>query len=444
MKKSKIILFHPRTQHEKNYRYYHVPYSVLSLATMLDPSIFDVIILDNNCNNIDDYSEILSTIGDNILCVGISAMIGKQISDGLLFANSVRAFNPTIPIIWGGPITTFIPEETISNENIDVLVIGQGEITFAELVFAILENRRLGIVKGIIYKEKNKIKITPKRLIVPIGNFPNYKAVFKLIPISNYIRSDEHINSRTISYHSSQGCVYNCGFCCEIPLWEKKWSGFFVHKIIEDIEYLISNHGINGLKFYDSEFFINKNRVIHLAKEFINNNYNLKWYASIHPNNFIKLDIKELNILKKSGLSRLLVGAESGVEEELKLINKKTIKKSIEEIAKICSALEIHACFTFITGYPDTTSDSIEKTVEFATKLINIDSRHECKIHFYAPYPKTPLYKYAIGKGFVPPKTLDEWSEYDYYDITTPWVEEKYETIIRKFNETYYPYITKN
>ena len=443
MENSIVILFHPKTQHENNYRYFHVPYSVLSLATMLDRSTFEIVIIDNNFQNIDDFSTFSKLFEDNILCVGISAMIGKQILDGLLFAKTIRSINSKIPIIWGGPITTFIPYEIIKNDYVDILVIGQGEIAFKEIVSALKNKSSLCEIKGIIYKENDMIFTNSKREFVSVDKFPNYKNVYDLIPVSEYIRFDEHINSKSISYHSSQGCVFNCGFCCEIPLWEKNWSGFSVYKIIEDIEYLVTTYGINGVKLYDSEFLIDKKRGFDFANELINKDIDIKWAASVHPNNLIKLTETEFKLLKRSGLSRLLIGAETAVENELKLIKKNLKKGSIVKLAEKCSNLDIHVCFTFITGYPNTTLKSIINTIEFAKQLIDIDSRHECKIHFYAPYPKTPLYEYAINNGFVPPKSLKEWADYDYYYITTPWVEEKYEKLVREFNENYYPYIAK-
>ena len=115
--------------------------------------------------------------------------------------------------------------------------------------------------------------------------------------------------------NSSEGCPYNCGFCCEVSLWKRKWSAASAEKIYADIYHLMTTYGVNGIKFFDSEFFIDHNRVIKFANMLINNNLSIKWGASIHPFNLIKM-LDKLPFLKKSGLTRLLVGIESADESE--------------------------------------------------------------------------------------------------------------------------------
>lgn len=442
MNKQKIVLFHPKTLHEKNYRYFHIPYSVLSIASVIDRGKFDIEIIDNNLEDKDDYDELIKQVGDNVLCVGVSAMIGHQIRDGLNFSKAIRNINPKIPIIWGGPLSTILPSKTIENEYIDIIVRGQGEVTFKELVDALSFNRSLSNILGISYKDnRGEIIHNCDRPFVSLTKLPPYRYSYDLIDAKKYIRFDEHINSKTVSYHSSQGCPFNCGFCCEVALWNRKWSGFSSKEVLLDLEYLISAYSVNGIKFYDSEFFVNTKRAFEIINGMINRGFNIKWYASVHPQNLSRLTDNQFELLQRSGARRLLIGAESGVQNELNLIEKGTNKEMLYDLAKRCSKYGIIGSFTFITGYPSSPSSSIESTLEFAQELRDIDHNHECKVHFYAPFPGTPLYKYALENGFTPPNSLDEWSLYDYYYIVTPWIEKKYEAIVREFNENSYPYL---
>lgn len=441
MQRPKIILFHPMTLHENNYRYYYVPYSILSIASMIDQRKYDLILIDNNVEKRTDYYDMIAAVSDELICVGISAMIGHQIRDGFSFAQAVRKVNPKIPIIWGGPLPTILPQETIEDDHVDIIVRGQGEETFVELVENLSSNLPLDQIRGISYKNDKGISHNPARKFIDLNRLPPYRSVYDLVDIADYIRFDEHINSRTINYHSSQGCPFNCGFCCETALWNHRWSAFTAERTLDDIEPLVSEFGVNGIKFYDSEFFINQERVLQFASGLIDRGLGIRWAASVHPKNLNRLTNNQFDLLRRSGVSRLLLGAESGIQEELDLVGKGTTQEMVLRLARVCSDHDIVACFTFVTGYPTSPSSAIETTLDFAQRLRDVDKRHECKVHFYAPYPGTPLYRYALDNGFTPPRTLEEWSWYDYYDIVTPWVDKKYEKAVREFNETAYPYL---
>ena len=73
--------------------------------------------------------------------------------------------------------------------------------------------------------------------------------------------------------------------------------------------------------------------------------------------------------------------------------------------------------------------------------LREISSLHEIKAHIYAPYPGTPLYEDAIRQGFIPPKTLEDWAQYDYYEAQTPWLTKGLTEEVRDFNREYCPYV---
>jgi len=442
MSKRKIVLFHPRTLHEKNYRYYHVPYSLLAVASALDLDRFEVILIDDNVNQKVDYRSDLLAWESELLCVGISSMIGAQIEGGLEFAKAVRSLDKNIPIVWGGPLPTMLPEETTAHWCVDIAVRGQGEITFQELVGRLEVGTSVDSIEGISYRRMDgKIIHNPARPFIDLNAFPPYTKVYPLVNLENYIWPDEHIADRTISYHSSQGCPFNCGFCCEVALWHRWWSGLSASRILDDVQYLVERFGVNGIKFYDSEFFIDRERVLAFAQGLLDRGLKIRWAASVHPRNLYLMSDESLDLLRRGGLARLLVGAESGVQQELDLIGKKINREMIFEVAKRCARHHIVICFTFVAGFPSMPSSHIDETLAFAERLHRFEPMHEAKVHFFAPYPGAPLYQLALNCGFKPPTTLEGWSRYDYYGILTPWVDRKYLPIFRQFNETHYPYI---
>ena len=444
MKKKEIVLFHPRTFHEKNYRNFWIPYSILTVGSELRSNGYDVCLIDNNLEALDgnEFSGLVNKIlTDQTLFVGISCMIGNQIREGLEFASNVREERPEIPLVWGGPAPTIIPEYFQRSSLVDILVKGQGEATALELANHLSNTTRHSInnIGGISYKVEDKFITNQDRNLLPKENFARYN--YSILPTEKYLRSDEHINDRVLNHFSSQGCPYECGFCSEVALYNRKWMPELVDRTIDEVSDLIDVYGANGIKFYDSNFFVNKKRALSFARAVLDKGWDIKWAASAHPKNILVCNDEELDLIKRSGCSRILIGAESGNDEELRYIKKNMTKKDVIQVAERLGNLGIHGSFTVIIGYPGFPEENIERTLEFGRKLREISDLHEIKAHAYAPYPGTPLYQDAIRHGFVPPKTLEDWADYDYYEVQTPWLKKGLNEQIIEFNKLYCPYV---
>jgi radical SAM superfamily enzyme YgiQ (UPF0313 family) len=432
----KVILYHPATHHERFYSFYWIPYSLLTIASVIVDN-YDVIIIDDNLEDSDiNYDELTN----NCLCVGITAMTGHQITGGIRFAERIRCHNPNITIIWGGTHATILTDDTIAHPLVDVVVRGQGELPFKELIKRIdLKQNLLGI-KGVSYKEKDVIIHNNKNSLFDKSTFPILP--WHLINASKYLRNDPKIGTKILNYISSQGCPFGCTFCSEVALYDRRWKTYGIDRMINDIRYLIEIGGANAIKFYDANLFVNLEIVFKMAEIFINESFNITWAAAGHPKTLMNLTKAQWDLLSKSQCIRLLIGAESGSQNALNIIKKGITPQTIETLAEKCSDYGIIGSFTFIVGFPNCTDKrEIEKTIELANKLRFIDKQHDVKIHFYAPYPGTPLFRKACQAGFKTPNRLEEWSNYDYYCIETPWINSKYEKVIHEFNSNNSPYV---
>ncbi len=440
----RVVLFHPRTFHEKSYRNFWIPYSILSVGSELRSNGYDVCLVDNNLEMLEnkEFSGLVEKIlTEDTMFVGISCMIGHQIREGLQFASAVRDIDPTVPLVWGGPAPTIIPSYFAQSSLVDIIVGGQGEVTTTELAHRLSNPLLIHIkdVKGTWCRTEDGFLRNPERGNLSRENFAKYN--YDLLPTKQYLRTDEHISDKVLNHFSSQGCPYKCGFCSEVALYNRKWMPQVVGRTIEEVSELVDMYGADGIKFYDANFFVNKRRVLSFADAVLKKGWDLKWAASAHPKNILVCNDDELDLIKESGCSRILIGAESGNDDELEYIEKNITKEDVIEVANRLGKRGIHGSFTVIVGYPGFPEENIDRTLDFGRVLRKISSLHEIKAHIYAPYPGTPLYEDAIRHGFIPPKILEEWVQYDYYEAQTPWLREGLTKEVRDFNREYCPYV---
>ena len=169
--KKKIILVRPLV-FSKTRMYYGAPLALLAISRLLaDENNYNIKIFDPTVNK--NYIDSIIKEAKDALCLGISALTGYSIFDGLRIARAVKKKYPKLPIVWGGWHPSILPLETIKDPLVDMVVVGQGERTFTELVHALEHKQSLKNIKGLIYKTKTgKIISNPPRPLESLDNFP--------------------------------------------------------------------------------------------------------------------------------------------------------------------------------------------------------------------------------------------------------------------------------
>lgn len=451
-KKNLILLFNPRIVSKNNRadRVFVPPLNLLALSSPILQAGFRVKIMDGNFD--DDH--ILPKINiQEVLCIGISAMSGYQIKDGLKFAKSIRQLNRRITIIWGGVHVSLMPNESIKNKYVDVVVLGQGEETFLNLVLALKKKQKLTGIKGIYFKDKRqKIIRNDTRELVDIRKYPILP--YDLINIERYLVETKNKNFRISNafnknqdtfffYYSSVGCPFACNFCASSKHSGRRWIGFSEKRVLGEIEYLVKRYKANFIQMVDAEFFINTDRAMKIAQGFIDRGLNIHWKAQIRADTLSSLADSQVKLLKKSGYVHAEIGVESGSPKMLKYIDKKITISQVIKCAHLLKKNGILASFIFLFGLPYETKADIKKTFKLASKLKKIMPESILPIYFYNPYPGVPMYYDSIKLGMKAPKSLEGWSKIDFEmrenNSLIPWLNKKYVDYCHKVIIFYLP-----
>lgn len=433
MIKPAIILVYPRISFEDNYPCTWLPYSLLALASALSPEAYKVIIFDENREDEIEFESLLKN-HQNILCIGFSIMTGGgQIANALKLASMAKKIYPSVTTVFGGPHVNVLPEQTLEHYLVDFVLSGPGQIPFSQFCKALADQKTevLRQIPGVGFQEDGFPFWGPVNLLTQDSIVPYH---FENIDIAHYIQSDTTIGTRIINYIASQGCVYRCRFCYETN-YNRKYVKLPIENIVQDLRFFKRTYGINGIKFYDADWFIYSELCDKLIDFLITEQLN--WAASIHPKDILSAIRNKRPLLSKlaqSKCKRLLMGIESGCNRVLKeIVNKLVTKEEIFQVAKAIAEHGIMGSYTFIVGFPNETQKEQNETFEFIQQLRELSPCPETRVHIYTPYPGTPLYLTALELGFRPPQSLEEWSKFDYYKIQTPWTDVSLEKKVKEF-----------
>ncbi len=423
----KIVLF------DSNVGYIGVPLALLSITKLLDTKKYDIRII-TKTEFPDFEKEILAQCKD-ALCFGVTCITGKPITTALRVSRLVKENYPSVPIIWGGwqPIT--LPNTTLANPNIDYICTGQGERTFFEFI-NMLEKKDLKNVSkidGLSYKQNGKIFHNSAREIENLNNFPDFNLDF--IEWERYLELTDY-GTKGLRIITSYGCPHRCGFCCEPYSSKRTWKPLSAERVIGFLKELRSRVNFDGLIIVDSNFFVHEQRVAGICKGLIDNNFKLKFgQVNGRTSGLTRYKDETWQLLKQAGLYNILIGAESGSDATLKLINKDAKVEDTYLLSKICKTNDIKLVISTIIGLPissyfggnqqEAFDHEFAEILKLYKDLFKLDSNNRILTFPFTPLPFSQMYNKAIELGFNPPSDLEEWSKYNITDVHINWLSEK-------------------
>jgi anaerobic magnesium-protoporphyrin IX monomethyl ester cyclase len=393
--KTKVFLFTCATEEARNKLAHkelekRIPLGLLYLDAVLKKNNYDVLTKDYSPKTekefLEDIESIIKTFNPEV--VGISIVTLTRVS-AYKAIKLVKQINSKIKIIMGGIHATLMYEQLLENFDIDAVCIGEGEKTILELLDAFEKKKSLKNIKGIAYKEGNKIIKTKEKEPVNLEElpFPSYDLLS-----SNY---------ESIYMLSSRGCSFGCVFCSE---GNKKVRLRSPKNVVDEIEFITKTYPkLKYLTFWDENITIDQQRTIEICKEIIKRNIKLKYVCQSR----IKPVSRELFYwMEKAGFEMINFGVESGSNQILKNIKKGITKEDVYNTFKLIKEFKGLYPYKYImVGLPGETKETVDETIKLINSLNKLVSRHLEWQSFYPQplivYPGTEIYQIMKEKGLM-------------------------------------------
>lgn len=408
-----ILLVQPRTSKARRVVSSHngvmPPMMLAYLAAPLLNEGFDVEILDltvsrMNTDALKDYLRLHRPSLVGITCTTASFY------NALKIAGCVRETLPHSRVVMGGPHVTFTAGETLENDCVDMVIRGEGDISFTRLAEHLLRGKySLPEIKGISYRQDGKIEETPTEMIMDIDALPlpaREKLDMKCYPSKGVIQA-------------SRGCPFRCIFCAATAMQGGKYRTRNIDGIKDEIDYLVRDRGVDYLVFIDDTLTIFPELSEAICTHIINRGYRLNMTFQSRAD---FSDPKLLALMARAGCGMLQFGFESGSEAILKSIRKKISPAQIEKAARACLDAGMDVYGTFIVGFPEETSETMEETAAIIRRVRSMGAR--VGLGLVTPLPGTYLYTHAEELGITIHST-----DWDDYGLDTPIISTRYLTV---------------
>ncbi|HQR37650.1 MAG TPA: radical SAM protein [Blastocatellia bacterium] len=429
--KRRLVLFNPSPW--PNMPYFGLPLPLLAISTLPREAGYPITIVVEDVDD-DPDAQVLEACEDALL-FGITSLTGHMIGRGLRLAAKVRERFPDLPIIWGGTHPSIAPDQTVAHELVDIVVAGQGEATFMDLVDAIDTGRPLDDVKGILFKRDGAIVKTGPRPTIDIDSLPPLP--FDLLDVERFIMLhssalDFHLHGkRAVTYYSSYGCPFSCSFCSEPQTSNRRWFSRSPEKVIEDLKTLRFTYNVDAVIFEDPILFVDVRRVRRIAEMMIENDLNIVWTGSSRLEAIKKIDAETWDVLKRSGIFQIFIGIESASPTVLKAVGKKYTADDIVEVSRILYEQGVTLSCSFIQGIPveadgrslhDIGREDLKLTSDVIRRMAEVNPKAGVGVCLYTPYPGSVAYDLSLKHGLKAPERLEDWCEFQHFENQVPWM----------------------
>jgi anaerobic magnesium-protoporphyrin IX monomethyl ester cyclase len=374
------------------------------IAYLLDKQLLDI----DNLHIVQSFEDVMR-FNPDVLCV---SSVTQVMPDAVTFTQRCRSSLGCITIL-GGYSVTASPKKL--PEIFDIGVIGEGELTLAEVIMRIKERSvfdNIQNIKGICYHNSaGGVTVNPQReFIQNLDELP--------LPYwGNLIMED-------IPVFTSRGCPYRCAFCDAHTFWRKSYRRHSAAYVVSMIETYVIERGAKIIHFLDDLWIADKSRFREIVDELEKRNLlgSISFYGFVRSNLIHEADIL---LLKRMKYKHVRFGAESASEQLLKRLKGDGISVTDHQrTIDLCHKYGISCSASFMFGVPGETMQDLEMTRRFLR--YNRGKFFVSGIYSFTPIPGTPMYEDLKLSGVISDDEDVEQSPRDFQRENFSWKGMRY------------------
>ena len=314
----------------------------------------------------------------------------------------VKAACPSAKVGVIGIHPTALPEHCFSlAPALDFVIRGEPEQTAREVAAAIRDRRPIEHVQGLSLRANGgAVQHNPDRPFIDNLDELPFPA-WDLIDRRRYIMP--FTNEQFLLVPTGRGCPFDCIFCADSTYYGKKLRLRSPGSIVDELRRNVRQFGIRQFLFWSESFTMNPRFAKEVAREILRRDMRIQWVCNSRVDH---VDAEMMRLFKKAGCTMIGFGVESGSQEVLDAIRKRTTVEQAREAVLLCHEVGIEVVAHSVLGFPCDTRETITRTLEFMKELDVDFAQFYCAV----PFPGSELYETARSRGWI---NTDDWTMFE-------------------------------
>ncbi len=383
----KVLLTHgyflEEDDKEKHIMRPYVPLGILYISAYLEQHGVENEVYDTTFSSKHAFFRYLDEFRPGVIGIYTNLMTKLNV---LRIIRYIKTNLPGTTIVLGGPEVRASAENFLQH-GADIIVMGEGEATMLELVTVLKEQSTpdLRSVTGIAFMEGKECIRNPEREKISDMDhlpFPNRKKVDLGLYLDTWKKAH---GKNTISVSTMRGCPYSCKWCSRAVYgmsYRRRSPGL----VVEELERIYRDYSPDLVWFVDDVFTINHRWLKEFNEQLKQKGLAISYECITRAD---RLNEEVISILKESGCFRVWIGAESGSQKVIDLMDRRVKVEQVREMIRLAAGYGIETGTFIMLGYPGETEADIRETVQH----LRISDPDHFTITVAYPIKGTELYK---------------------------------------------------
>ncbi len=263
-------------------------------------------------------------------------------------------------IVLGGPAVSILGATALKRLKVDFVIVGEGEVTFPQLLNVMEHSRDFSKVPGLVYREGDRVISNPVERQKAFG----WSGMEQWIHWGAYERA-----GGTWAIHTKRGCPLACIYC-NYPVMEGhglRWRS--AADVVDEIERVMIAVGPRTFEFTDSTFNVPESHAINICEEIIRRGLQINLSAvGVNP---LTASEKLFKLMKQAGFCSLVITPDSGSDTMLRNLRKGFDAALVKRTAQLARESGIRCTWFFLLGGPGETRQTAEETISFVEEHLN-------------------------------------------------------------------------